>query len=191
MPENARYLEARSAAQRAMQLAPESPCKPGGGECCTSDTPLTRSDADFILDGFKTGRIDSGIGRQAIIRSTDGRRREICPFLNEDKSCTIYEDRPLICVEFGTGVLPETPFAMMKTATARPGTTLNRKELSCMACKSCAKELVRTNPDYPIEQVRELVAVDVFMQSDIAANGFQTMARFVKRELPKVLQNNS
>lgn len=188
MPENARYLEARSAAQRAMQLAPETACKPGNAECCTADTPITRSDADFILYGFKTGRIDSEIGRQAIIRSNDGRRREVCPFLDETKSCTIYEDRPLVCIEYGTGALPESLPAMIKTETARPGTTLNRKELQCMACRSCAKELVKTNPDYPVEQIRELVAVNVFVQSDIATNGgFQTMARFVKRELPKAL----
>lgn len=144
MPENTRYIEARRSAQKALELTPDSPCKIGIAQCCSADTPILREDADLILESFRSGKIDPIVGRKITANLDNPIRRGVCPFLDGDKRCMVYEDRPLLCMIYGTGGLPMSPASTIKLQTAKAGATFNRVELECMACTSCSKELVRT-----------------------------------------------
>ena len=86
-------------------------CKSGCSYCCENGQyPLTEIEFKFLLLGFFKIEPET---RQKIIRQIKKVKFEYqncenkkeymytCPFLGEDKKCTVYDYRPLICRIFG------------------------------------------------------------------------------------------
>jgi Fe-S-cluster containining protein len=81
-------------------------CVPNCGRCCGGVTPFTRDDASRAvehLNGMKNPKL---LERQ--IRYWGGSSR-VCPFLQADAKCFIYEARPEVCKAFGHVPMMECP----------------------------------------------------------------------------------
>ncbi len=92
----------------------EFPCKEliNEGKCdayCCGCVPIKKETYERIKDKAQ-GEIKEEIdhGNEIWTFTKDG----ICPFLKEDKTCAIYEDRPDICRNYGK--IPSMPCAFIK-----------------------------------------------------------------------------
>ena len=61
------------------------------GECCSTFLPVTEQDISAIKEYIKANNI------QPCYHGTGAELDTYCPFLDNKKSCMIYEVRPLIC----------------------------------------------------------------------------------------------
>jgi Fe-S-cluster containining protein len=57
-----------------------------------------------IIDAAKKGKIPAGVINRVRENLAD-ESSEMCPFLGKNRSCMIYDRRPLECVNFGRGAL--------------------------------------------------------------------------------------
>lgn len=86
-------------------------CKKGCSHCCeTGQYPLSELELQFLSLGFYNLPM---VEQQNVLKKIKDLKDEYekienkedykysCPFLNEEKSCTIYDYRPLICRTFG------------------------------------------------------------------------------------------
>ena len=86
-------------------------CKKGCAHCCeTGAYPYSRLEFDYLMIGFFKMDLKE---QQGVIKRIKDLKKEYetvenkekfmyrCPFLNEEKSCTVYEYRGLICRTFG------------------------------------------------------------------------------------------
>ena len=64
-------------------------CKPGCAACCVAGIKVWRIEYDFIKASRKTPSSTRNDGRN-------------CPFLDENKRCTIYDARPIVCRLWGS-----------------------------------------------------------------------------------------
>lgn len=87
-------------------------CTKGYGNCCEQggDIVLTKGDTNLILEALADGRIPDSV-KQQTIANLSGPNPNFCPFFNQDQRiCSIYEDRPLVCVSYGSAEMPETTY---------------------------------------------------------------------------------
>lgn len=85
------------------------PCVRGNGECCRQrNISLTFEDAKLIERAVGRRQIPESVRQQAIANASDP-TREYCPFFDiEGRVCTIYRYRPIICIAYGIGGIPES-----------------------------------------------------------------------------------
>lgn len=87
-----------------MQKEENFPCREGCGECC--DPVLMKGDElerlkNKSVRDFTILRFDTPWGDMVLPISTDSEFDRQCVFLKDDKRCSIYEERPRICRDFG------------------------------------------------------------------------------------------
>ena len=73
-------------------------CRPGCTDCCRCRLSVTRVEEAFIRDGLSRLPVSA---RQELKRRSTAPSSEMCPALDDDGRCQIYESRPLICRSFG------------------------------------------------------------------------------------------
>jgi len=87
-----------------MQKEETFPCREGCGECCDpvlmKEEELERLKEKAVRD-FVILRFDTPWGDMVLPVSLDANFDKLCVFLTDEKRCSIYEDRPRICRDFG------------------------------------------------------------------------------------------
>jgi Fe-S-cluster containining protein len=104
------YL-AQDEARAELEVATGKPiCVSGCGRCCEGMTPIsTRLEALYTLSHMSLLPSYTDLKARAERWMTDGPKnlrpeqltKAPCPFLGDDKDCTIYEFRPLACRKYG------------------------------------------------------------------------------------------
>jgi Fe-S-cluster containining protein len=81
------------------------PCHRGNGSCCDPAPYLTPHDIAIIQQGIRRKEISQNIISAARKRVGGS----ACGFLDENRRCTIYDHRPVVCIATGTaGALSES-----------------------------------------------------------------------------------
>ncbi len=99
------YIEMRTAALSLEERKSRfHPCSEGRANCCkqSSQISVTAGDQLNILSAFESQNIKEATILRAIIRATSGDQNS-CPFLDEQNNCSIYVNRPLVCISYGNG----------------------------------------------------------------------------------------
>lgn len=75
-------------------------------DCCRGPIPIEEEKLYRLTPVrkiFITGeKIDGFVTIISFEKMPDGKMAGVCPFLGNDNRCTIYNDRPFVCVDFGT-----------------------------------------------------------------------------------------
>lgn len=150
------YLAWRVAAEKLITKIPaDYPCsRCNTSECCQNrKVRLTFFDAQYILEAIKNGEISKKVAEQAWETAKD-RNSRICPFLNsETNKCTIYNHRPLVCMTYGYGHIPnqeemERSFRILKLTKKDLGVQIKSGEVHM--CENSAQELINTSRRMPL-----------------------------------------
>lgn len=153
---NIEYLQLRNIAdQNNATMGSDHPCRRGKADCCRTDLLLADSDAAYIREGIQHGDISS----QTLVSAKDRARKgkKVCPFLSENKECTIYERRPLICIATGTMAIPSNAedASIMKFTTNEGGIGLPFSKLSSSMCKGCHSTLAKQGKGVSAQALRD------------------------------------
>lgn len=135
----------------AEQKEKAHPCVIGNAECCTADAEVLTEDIELLLEGFRDGSLPIDILHDAIERAQlmDGR----CPFLSEENHCTVYEQRPLICISNNGLYIPTNEINAMRIDQMRqngrqkanvPYSWLGNK--MCLKCHNACRNLPDKHP---------------------------------------------
>lgn len=104
--ERARVMHTVVDAMRAGPTAPmykDVSCKVGCANCCFPQAHITQDEAKLLARLVKNGDVDIDFKKledYASFMGTPGEwnaKRQACVFLGDDKTCQVYEDRPLAC----------------------------------------------------------------------------------------------
>lgn len=152
-------------------------CKAIDGGCCKRGLTLLPEDEEIIVEAAARGDIDPATLQRARVRAADP-NEEFCPFLGDRGECTIYEHRPLVCMQHGNGGLPMNR-ALAKKAIQSPGKkTIKVSELEQFACVACSEQ-VDGNARIPLSVVGKSVAILVTIQDRQRHANRKTMNEFV------------
>lgn len=88
--------------QKLYDKIPSFTCKPNCGRCC-GIVPWSDEEFARVKDRLPPGTHIERIG-EANIPITVGSVK--CPFLSQEKTCTVYDDRPFMCRIFGVSRHP-------------------------------------------------------------------------------------
>lgn len=154
-----KYQELREIAlENNASLGADFPCKRGKGNCCEPNIFVCEADMQNITRGIKKGNIPQETVTRAIKKAQDP-NRESCPFLSEDRECTIYEQRPLICAVAGTSGLPgsQSLFEAALYESIRVGydVGISAKDLSIVACEDCYRCLVGQKARFSLTSIKD------------------------------------
>jgi hypothetical protein len=115
-------------------LSDEHACRRGCSVCCEAKVPVTSTDAAYVQNAVRRGDIPPEVVLAAK-QKADTKNRS-CPFLAEG-SCTIYEQRPLICIITGYGAIARSEKQLtLINQPDFPG--LPAREVSTTMCKEGA-----------------------------------------------------
>lgn len=152
------YQELR---QRALNLnqqeAWKHPCSEGNGACCEPNIFITNNDALHIRQAVSQRRIPLNVVQDAK-RRLRIKDRQRCAFLGEDNLCTIYEDRPLICILAGAGARTRranTIKAVEKFKTTGEDTAIPCQDASNSSCEDCFKVMEQTGFTFNASSIAE------------------------------------
>ncbi len=149
---NIEYMYLRHIAnQNNKTIEGNHPCRRGCSACCTREVPVARTDAQHIQSAVNRGTISADLVDMAK-KNAAGHGRS-CPFLL-DGSCSIYEQRPLICAMTGAGGVANSP---------KPLEQLNRDEilgipvrnLSSSMCKEGHALLAQANVSFTKQSIHD------------------------------------
>jgi hypothetical protein len=73
-------------------------CGPGCSDCCRARLSITRVEERFLRRGLAKMAESE---RAELARRAEDARREMCPALDPQGRCQVYDSRPLICRSFG------------------------------------------------------------------------------------------
>lgn len=154
------YQEIRTLAEGINSRLPKDhPCRRGNGECCDQkDLVVTLGDAQIIEAGFRNGGIPLSVKEKAIQNAAD-RKRTYCPFFNMgERSCAIYEHRPVVCIAYGSGGKPN-PSAIMREEPTIPVSEMQIIKM-CDGCKKSLGEPSRI----PTQDVVDSIRVEQYLE---------------------------
>jgi len=174
------YAQFRSQVEKFNEEAePYSFCKAIKGGCCSPDIVIQVEDGAWIKDAVQNGDISQDTVERAIKRAKNP-QVDRCPFLGEQNECTIYENRPLVCIAHGNGGYPLDPD---KTRAILRGSTedIAPKELGVFSCENCAP-LIDGEERLPAEIVRKSTIIRIEVE---AVGPFTSMRDFILEELPQ------
>lgn len=112
-PAGSRYTESMDSLQRLQELAEEvdrefarirsryddaMQCRSGCSACCRARLSITRVEEAFLRRGLGLLQVET---RQELAAAASDEKREVCPALDEQGRCRVYESRPLICRSYG------------------------------------------------------------------------------------------
>lgn len=89
------------------QMDNVSPCQKGVAYCCEGHVKVSMEEGQEIIDAAYKGKIPKGVLNRVAENLADD-KNEMCPFLGKNRSCMIYDRRPLECINFGRGALVVT-----------------------------------------------------------------------------------
>ncbi|MEN9406913.1 MAG: putative zinc- or iron-chelating domain [Candidatus Parcubacteria bacterium] len=99
------YLQLRvRVSADAKQMSKVSPCQKGMAYCCEGHVEVSMEEGQEIIDAAKKGKIPEGV-IDRVRENLDDESNNMCPFLGKNRSCMIYDRRPLECVNFGRGAV--------------------------------------------------------------------------------------
>lgn len=137
-------------------------CRGIKGGCCKPNLKMLPEDQQIIYEAYQRGEIAPETIRRAVERARGGERR-FCPFLGDDYRCTIYEHRPVVCIQHGNGGLPRRKDVALR-AMRNPGNkTIRISEIEQFSCDACA-EHVTGKERLPLAMVGQSVAILVTIQ---------------------------
>lgn len=161
-------------------------CKKGMGFCCTANVPLIPEDQEMIIEGISTQKILPEVVQQAIKNAGD-ESLNTCPFLGENRECTIYEQRPLLCRVWGRAGFPSKeslPLFQKNLLTLKEkgiDTKMEQKDLAIYACSLCAIPLILENPTYHTSILKTVAETHVLYQKPSSKR--ITMTEFLMKRL--------
>lgn len=85
-------------------------CRAGCNACCRARLSIPLVEAEMLADALR------GLPRERrreLARRADDPAREMCPALDDDGTCGVYEHRPLICRSFGVPARRRGPVAIV------------------------------------------------------------------------------
>ena len=175
---NESYLKLRRDTLELNDEAREhSLCRSICGGCCVPDLSMLPEDQELILEAAARGDISVETLRRARARAQDD-SVDRCPFLGDEHECTIYEYRPVVCIQHGNGGLPKEKATALR-AMKRPGKrTIRLAELEKFSCTTCA-EHIDDNTRIPLSVVGKSVAVLVTIQQAEQHYGKRRMHAFI------------
>jgi Fe-S-cluster containining protein len=97
-------------------------CSQCGAECCDVSTPFNMEDIKRIKKKYK--KLLRGVKlvpTQADAYSLQKRGNKQCVFLDKNKRCKIYEDRPQICRDFGDKPWARCAYCGLSAIPTDPG----------------------------------------------------------------------
>lgn len=152
-------------------------CKAIEGGCCKRGLTILPEDEEIIVEAVARGDIEPETLDRARVRARDD-REEFCPFLGDRGECTIYEHRPLVCMQHGNGGLPKDR-ALARKAIQSPGNkTVKVSDLEQFACVACSEQ-VNPNTRIPLSVIGKSVAILVTIQDRQRHAPCKTMNEFV------------
>lgn len=178
---NESYLQLRKDTLELNDSAREhSLCHSIKGGCCVPNLSMLPEDQELILEAAKRGDIGVDTIRRARARAQDD-SVDRCPFLGDEYECTIYEYRPVVCIQHGNGGLPKDKATALR-AMKRPGKRTIRlneiEQFSCTACGKCNDD----NSRIPLSVVGKSVSVLVTVQHAEQHYGKRRMNAFVTEQ---------
>lgn len=181
-----KYTEIRARLQAAQDRAPIQPCIKGKANCCDRSVGLSRADASYLQRAIDQGQIPAPVVERARKNALD-RKNDRCPFLDENKACTIYSARPLICMAWGIGGRPRpesTPALIArKQIQERTGTeqTVTADEIVMYVCASCSEEIKGSNPSYLLSSIEAITTAWLYLHADDESGS--NLTNFARRQL--------
>lgn len=178
MPE---YEALRSLAKSAGQLPDWHPCQQGNAACCDErNVPTSHDDRKVITDAIASGAIPPQVVDRAKERAADPQIKQ-CPFLGDNRECTIREFYPIICAITGSAGLPVEDELPTYAENARR--LLEDREDSSMPvaktgssmCGPCHQQLIDRRAEFPTSAM----VVYELVKFHYDEPGVQPMATFV------------
>lgn len=154
-----------------VQAKGRAPCQ-NRAECCVSTVPITEGDINVIQKYVLSGEIPAGVV-EAALRNAANPNRTKCPFLSKDKQCSIYEFRPLACIEFGFGGVPTSRVTGREVSIS---VRQLKQDATLGACGSCRKDMLRKNVSLSISCLGVANATSLY----VGVNKVQNIQEFVK-----------
>lgn len=165
------YSELRAIAlENNAHISAEHPCRTGDGRCCKEDRiPMTMEDGKEIIAGFARGEVSQTAIDQAIINAQD-KERKICPFLDDQNLCTIYANRPLVCIATGIGyaTIQERDLLYKAVAEAQEAgrdTGIAAKDLRSTMCAECHEIMGARGDRFSITSVVDMSDIGNYLIS--------------------------
>ena len=182
---NESYLQLRRDVLELNDSAAEySLCHSIEGGCCVPDLSMLPEDQEFILVAAAMGDISVETLRRARDRAQDA-AVDRCPFLGDDYLCTIYEHRPVVCIQHGNGGLPKDKATAIR-AMERPGKrTIRVGDMEQFSCTACGK-LNDNSTRIPLSIVGKSVAILVTIQQGEQHYGKRRMHEFITTHFAEV-----
>ena len=156
---------------------------------------MSRDDGNLIKSALRAGTIPDSIRRRASAAVEDPFSSELCPFQQDDHSCGIYEQRPIVCIIYGAGGFFKNTsmrrrYFQEERDNRQKGVETNvlHDDVVNLVCEGCESSL--KGPDYyheyPLRNVVTAEAIagyfDGLDESDVSL-----VPDFVKRELSSPL----
>jgi Putative zinc- or iron-chelating domain len=178
MPVNESYLNLRRDALELNESASEyCLCKAVGSSCCVPNLSMLPEDQQMILEAVARGAISVETLRRAKDRVQD-KNLDRCPFLGDSGECTIYEHRPVVCIQHGNGGLPKDKATALR-AMNKPGKrTIRISDLEQFSCTACAAQ-IDDSKRIPLSVVGKSVAILVTIQQGERHYGKHRMNEFI------------
>lgn len=156
-------------------------CVPGRGTCCVRDAIITGDDATHITKAIESGKIPDKI-KQIALRNAQDTTRKACPFLGKTNKCLIYEHRPIRCIIWGNGGIPNVMSVLAERAAHHAtGVSLGlaATEITHRSCPECVKSIPHDRR-YPTQELLELNDIAVYTDQHSEKT---TLGEFVQDEL--------
>jgi hypothetical protein len=184
MPENESYRRLRDEALRLNETGrPYALCRNIAGGCCIRDIKLLPEDQLVILEAAARGDIDGATLQRARRRALDEGVTQ-CPFLGDQYECTIYDYRPVVCIQHGNGGLPTDKATTLRAMRTPGNRTIRVGDLEQFACDACAAQ-GNPNDRIPLSIVGKSVAILVTVQEGERHYGRPRMIQFLIDHVPE------
>ncbi|HLT18232.1 MAG TPA: YkgJ family cysteine cluster protein [Thermomicrobiales bacterium] len=178
MVTNESYIKLRNEALEMNEAGQEyCLCRGIEGGCCKPNLKMLPEDQQVIFEAYQRGEIAPETIRRAVERARGGERR-FCPFLGDDYRCTIYEHRPVVCIQHGNGGLPKRKDVALKAMRSPGNKTIRVSEIEQFSCDACAKH-VTGKERLPLAIVGKSVAILVTIQEGEKHYGTPRMNDFL------------
>jgi len=86
-------------------------CQQGCSDCCRCRLSITRLEAAYLRRGL--ARLPDSVRRELAVRAT-AEAQEMCPALDANGACQVYESRPLICRSHGVPLRYRYPVPLIQ-----------------------------------------------------------------------------
>jgi Fe-S-cluster containining protein len=181
MPTNESYIKLRNEVlELNATYSDYCLCRGIEGSCCKPDIKMLPEDQEIIVEAIRRGDIPA----ETIHRAVERARKpglDRCAFLGDDNRCTIYEHRPVLCIQHGNGGLPKSKPVAMKAMRSPGNKTIAISEIEQFSCNACA-EHVTGKQRLPLAMVGKSVAILVTIQQGEQHYGMPRMNDFLKRQ---------